>query len=286
MATSSEDAHLAEVPAEVIDGTPKETHLAADTKESAEVSAEAKVATIEAEGKASAMKVLSRAEADRIKTTSDALEKAFRVRRDGHSDSYRVRIAEDPRRDADVSIAGGGERGSAFGGAGHSAGPTLSFWCFAPGVVMSALKRLGVRSVVLTSGTLSPMGSFAHELRLPFPVRLENPHVVANDRVFGAVVPVGPSGKRLNSSYKFRDTDAYKTELGNVIVNVARIVPDGLLVFFPSYGVMRACVEWWRACGTPSAMPACSAALPPFHRLMRSPTWSFTENDWPCQCVL
>ena len=84
------------------------------------------------------------------------------------------------------------------------------------------------------------MGSFAHELRLPFPVRLENPHVVANDRVFGAVVPVGPSGKRLNSSYKFRDTDAYKTELGNVIVNVARIVPDGLLVFFPSYGVMRA----------------------------------------------
>ena len=34
------------------------------------------------------------------------------------------------------------------------------------------------------------------------------------------------------------------------------------------------------------AMPACSAAPPPFHRLMRSPTWSFTENDWPCQCVL
>ena len=34
------------------------------------------------------------------------------------------------------------------------------------------------------------------------------------------------------------------------------------------------------------ATPACSAALPPFHRLMRSPTWSFTENDWPCQCVL
>ena len=197
-------------------------------------------------------KAASRASAYKLEAIADALEKAFRVRRDGHSDSYRVRIAEDPRRDADVSIAGGGERGSAFGGAGHSAGPTLSFWCFAPGVVMSALKRLGVRSVVLTSGTLSPMGSFAHELRLPFPVRLENPHVVANDRVFGAVVPVGPSGKRLNSSYKFRDTDAYKTELGNVIVNVARIVPDGLLVFFPSYGVMRACVEWWRACGTPS----------------------------------
>jgi regulator of protease activity HflC (stomatin/prohibitin superfamily) len=38
--------------------------------------ADAKVATIEAEGKASAMKVISRAEADRIKTVSDALEAA------------------------------------------------------------------------------------------------------------------------------------------------------------------------------------------------------------------
>lgn len=38
--------------------------------------ADAKVATIEAEGKAGAMRVLSRAEADRIQTISDALEKA------------------------------------------------------------------------------------------------------------------------------------------------------------------------------------------------------------------
>ena len=38
--------------------------------------ADAKVATIDAEGKASAMKVMARAEADRIKTVSDALDKA------------------------------------------------------------------------------------------------------------------------------------------------------------------------------------------------------------------
>ena len=38
--------------------------------------ADAKVASIDAEGKAAAMKVLSRAEADRIKTVSDALDKA------------------------------------------------------------------------------------------------------------------------------------------------------------------------------------------------------------------
>jgi Rad3-related DNA helicase len=31
-----------------------------------------------------------------------------------------------------------------------------------------------VRSILLTSGTLSPLDSFAAELRIPFPVRLEN----------------------------------------------------------------------------------------------------------------
>ena len=127
---------------------------------------------------------------------------------------------------------------------------------------MSDLKRRGVKSVVLTSGTLSPMTSFASELGLNFKVRLENPHVIDPGQVWGGVVPVGPSGKRLNSTYRFRDTDEYKSvrffnsrmwaigltscfftqELGNVIVNCARIVPDGMLVFFPSYGFMRSCV--------------------------------------------
>lgn len=56
--------------------------------------------------------------------------------------------------------------------------PTLSFWCFQPGLAMRALQAMGVRSILLTSGTLSPLGGFAQELQLPFPVQLENPHVI------------------------------------------------------------------------------------------------------------
>lgn len=54
----------------------------------------------------------------------------------------------------------------------------LSYWCFQPGLAMRALQAMGVRSILLTSGTLSPLGGFAQELQLPFPVQLENPHVV------------------------------------------------------------------------------------------------------------
>ncbi|PWZ34609.1 Regulator of telomere elongation helicase 1 [Zea mays] len=123
---------------------------------------------------------------------------------------------------------------------------TLSWWCFNPGLAMEEFLKLGVRSIILTSGTLSPLDSLAMELNLEFPVRLENPHVISSDQVWVGVVPVGPSGHALNSSYRTRNTIQYKQELGTAIVNFARIVPDGLLVFFPSYSMMDMCVDFWK----------------------------------------
>ncbi|URD77018.1 regulator of telomere elongation helicase [Musa troglodytarum] len=130
---------------------------------------------------------------------------------------------------------------------------TLSWWCFNPGLAMQQFERLGVRSIILTSGTLSPLDSFALELNLEFPVRLENPHVITPNQVWVGVVPSGPSSQPFNSSYKNRDSLEYKQELGNSIVNFARIVPDGLLVFFPSYYMMDQCIECWKGMGHASS---------------------------------
>jgi regulator of telomere elongation helicase 1 len=66
------------------------------------------------------------------------------------------------------------------------------------------------------------------------------------------VLQKGPGGHRLNSSHGARDTDGYKEELGNAIVNFARVVPDGMLVIFPSYHVMNICIDRWQAAGSPS----------------------------------
>ena len=60
--------------------------------------------------------------------------------------------------------------------------PTLSYWCFEPGVAMRALEALKVRCVLLTSGTLAPLDSFAQELQLEFPISVENPHVIAESQ--------------------------------------------------------------------------------------------------------
>ena len=67
------------------------------------------------------------------------------------------------------------------------------------------------------------------------------------DQVNVMIVPKGPSGKALNSSYQNRDNQEYKTELGSAILNVARVSPDGMLVFFPSYQVMDSCLNAWKS---------------------------------------
>lgn len=80
--------------------------------------------------------------------------------------------------------------------------PVISFWCFAPGLAMQDLLEQGVGSVILTSGSLAPLESFACELQMTFNIRLENPHVIKPQQVWAGVVQQGPMGHKLNSSFK------------------------------------------------------------------------------------
>lgn len=62
----------------------------------------------------------------------------------------------------------------------------------------------GVRSVILTSGTLSPLAPFISELGIPIDVQLENPHIVTGRQVCVGVLGQGPDGHQLNSSFNTR----------------------------------------------------------------------------------
>ncbi|NWH73778.1 RTEL1 helicase, partial [Piaya cayana] len=125
-------------------------------------------------------------------------------------------------------------------------GKTLSYWCFSPGYSMHELVRQGVRSIILTSGTLSPLSSFTMEMQIPFPVCLENPHVIDKHQLWVGIIPKGPDGAVLTSTYERRFAEDYLSSLGKTIGNLVRVVPHGLLVFFPSYPVMDKSLEYWR----------------------------------------
>ncbi|CAN0215569.1 unnamed protein product, partial [Ectocarpus sp. 13 AM-2016] len=103
-----------------------------------------------------------------------------------------------------------------------------------------------VRSIIVTSGTLSPLSSFGNELRLPFEVQVENPHVIGPEQAWIGTLGRGPTSVTLNSSYANRDNDSYKDELGATLANLCRIVPGGVLVFFSTYRTMNDCVQRWK----------------------------------------
>lgn len=134
-----------------------------------------------------------------------------------------------------------------------NAGRTISYWCFKPAIAMKTLGTLNLRCLLLTSGTLSPMDSFAAELGLDFPVRLENPHVVTKAQIWAAVLRNGPDvngmrGTRLTSAYHARGEQT-SIELGRTLIRIASVVPDGLLVFFPSYGSLHYSTDVWQKYG-------------------------------------
>ncbi|CAH9066220.1 unnamed protein product [Cuscuta epithymum] len=169
----------------------------------------------------------------RLESIGEYLRMIFRGAGNPHAKYYRVHVQE--------------VEGSGHDAYKDKASRMLSWWCFNPGIAMEEFSKWGIGSIILTSGTLSPLDSFADELKLEFPIRLENPHVISEDQVWAGVVPVGPSGYPFNSSYRSRNSIQYKIDLGNAIVNFARIVPDGLLVFFPSYYFLDQCVGCWKS---------------------------------------
>ncbi|KAK3864798.1 hypothetical protein Pcinc_029539 [Petrolisthes cinctipes] len=129
------------------------------------------------------------------------------------------------------------------------AGRVISYWCFNPGFGMKDLAEQGAKCIILTSGTLSPLDSFTSELQVPFPIQLENPHIIQPYQVWVGTVCCGPDGFTLNSSFKNRSDPRYVTSLGQTILNLSRVIPGGLLVFFPSYTVLRSCRDDWQASG-------------------------------------
>lgn len=46
-----------------------------------------------------------------------------------------------------------------------------------------------------------------------------------------------------------RDKKVYLRSIGETILEFSKVVPDGLLVFFPSYSVMNKCTAFWRENG-------------------------------------
>jgi Fanconi anemia group J protein len=130
----------------------------------------------------------------------------------------------------------------------NSRNHTLNIYCLNAAV---GFKEIGekAQSILLASGTLSPLDSFAGELGLDFPVRIEAPHVIdLKKQVFIAAVS-SLDGVKFNSSFNKKDDTEYQNALGRMMVQISLSTPGGTLVFLPSYVFLDKLYSRWDEMG-------------------------------------
>ncbi|XP_062501218.1 Fanconi anemia group J protein homolog isoform X2 [Corticium candelabrum] len=125
---------------------------------------------------------------------------------------------------------------------------SLYFWCLNPAVAFTQVSSLA-RCVIVSSGTLSPLSTFSSELGTNFPIRLEASHVIRKEQVWVGSLGIGPNGTKMDGRFKSSETFEYQDEVGEIVLQVCKIIPFGVLCFVPSYSHLDKFYKRWQNTG-------------------------------------
>ena len=131
----------------------------------------------------------------------------------------------------------------------------LCIWCLSAAVAFQDVHQKA-HSVILASGTLSPLTSFAAELGASFKQSCSTDHVInARKQLWvGAVGRVSSNRTTqgsisLKATYTNVNTLDYQDALGFVVERFLRVIPQGVLLFVPSYSFLEKVVNRWKNTG-------------------------------------
>ena len=108
-------------------------------------------------------------------------------------------------------------------------------------------------AVILAGGTLQPVDSLVLQVMPTIPKAsidmLSCSHVVPRENLLTITLPKGPTGKTLDFKHANRTHRDTVEELGRLVVNACKIVPDGVVCFFPSYAYADFVMASWEKSG-------------------------------------
>ncbi|RUS17736.1 helicase C-terminal domain-containing protein [Endogone sp. FLAS-F59071] len=109
------------------------------------------------------------------------------------------------------------------------------------------------RSVVLAGGTMEPVAALLDHL-FPYvpPDRVSHfscGHVIPPGNLVALAVAEGPSGIPLEFTFDKRGDVKLVSELGQTVVNLCRLIPDGVVCFFASYAYLEQVTRLWEGKG-------------------------------------
>ncbi|KAL3468043.1 putative TFIIH complex helicase Rad3 [Aspergillus heterothallicus] len=126
--------------------------------------------------------------------------------------------------------------------------PILHFTCLDAAI---AIKPVFERfsSVVITSGTLSPLEMYPKMLNFPTVMQESYSMTLARRSFLPMIVTRGSDQAQISSSFQIRNDPGVVRNYGNIVLEFSRITPDGIVVFFPSYLYMESIISMWQGMG-------------------------------------
>lgn len=121
---------------------------------------------------------------------------------------------------------------------------SLKFLLLNPSVHFADLIR-ECRAIVLAGGTMQPSCEFKQQLFYPSGVKADRVvefscgHVIPPDNLLAVCFSTGPNAVKLDFRMESRESHSLLNELGRVLVELSKVIPAGLVVFFPSYEYER-----------------------------------------------
>ncbi|KAG5674154.1 hypothetical protein PVAND_004138 [Polypedilum vanderplanki] len=122
--------------------------------------------------------------------------------------------------------------------------PILYFSCLDSSIAMRPIFRR-FQSVVITSGTLSPMDMYPKILDFDPVVMSSFTMTLSRPCLLPMVVTRGNDQVAISSKFESREDTAVTRNYGQLLVETAKIVPDGIVCFFTSYLYLESVVASW-----------------------------------------
>lgn len=103
------------------------------------------------------------------------------------------------------------------------------------------------QSVILTSGTLSPLDMYPKILNFNPVVRASFEMSLTRPCICPLIVSRGSDQTPLTTRFESRDDHNVMRNYGEMLVQLVSVVPDGVVAFFPSYSFMETAITAWHS---------------------------------------
>lgn len=122
--------------------------------------------------------------------------------------------------------------------------PVLHFSCLDSSIAMRPIFQR-FQTVVITSGTLSPMDMYPKILDFDPVVMSSFTMTLARPCLLPMIVSKGNDQVAISSKFETREDSAVIRNYGQLLVETAKTVPDGIVCFFTSYLYLESVVAAW-----------------------------------------